>query len=209
MGLDSINIDIDLFDELGLSSIEAMQIPVNLSALGMYYSVEDIYTNRTIRNIVANHKNRKAYWYNDPEGNTEKPVIVVVSGYSSFNFLYTKWAEELKDEFSIFVLESYLTFIGFKVYGAVGDLYPCSRVKRIWIVQGIYGPVIFPYVLGMAMIHDSIYEELKEFAVDVLEVPRVWRGDVIPLYGPCLSVCRGHKEWPRISKGVCEGECAV
>ena len=116
MGLDSINIDIDLFDELGLSSIEAMQIPVNLSALGMYYSVEDIYTNRTIRNIVANHKNRKAYWYNDPEGNTEKPVIVVVSGYSSFNFLYTKWAEELKDEFSIFVLESYLTFIGFKVY---------------------------------------------------------------------------------------------
>jgi len=115
MDMDEINIDLDLFDEVGLTSLYAMKVPVCLSVQGLILTVDDMYRYRTIRAIADNHRAQKSFWYNDPQGDTTKPVIVVISGYSSFDFLYRDWAERLKDKFSIFVLDSYFTFLQFRI----------------------------------------------------------------------------------------------
>lgn len=104
-GLDDIDIDSDLFDDLGMTSIQIMQIPMELEIFGLYVSVKDIYQQRTLRKIIHNCSKKLDYWYNEPLPG--KPVLVVVSGYTSFSFLYGKVAEAIADLYSIYVLESY------------------------------------------------------------------------------------------------------
>lgn len=105
VGQETVDIDSDLFDNLGITSLQVMQIPIKLEIVGLYISVDDIYRNRTIRRIIQNHSIRLSYWFNEPIPN--KPVLVVVSGYASFLFLYSKMAKGLADLYSIYVLESY------------------------------------------------------------------------------------------------------
>ena len=48
---------------------------------------------------------RMSYWFNEPLPG--KPVLVIVSGYTSFAFLYFTFAKVLSDKYSIYVFESY------------------------------------------------------------------------------------------------------
>ena len=105
IGQDFVDIDSDFFDDLGMTSIQIMQIPISLEILGIYVSVNDIYENRTIRKIIKNHSMKRNYWFNQPVKG--KPVLIIVSGYTSFSFLYTKLAQALSDLYAIYVLESY------------------------------------------------------------------------------------------------------
>lgn len=105
MGQDVVDVDCDLFDDLGMTSIQIMQIPLSLEMFGIYISVNDIYVNRTIRRILKNHQVELNHWFNEPK--VDKPVLVVVSGYTSFSFLYSDFAKRLADLYSIFVFESY------------------------------------------------------------------------------------------------------
>lgn len=104
-GREDIDIDSDLLDDIGMTSIQIMQIPVELELFGLYVSVEDIYRQRTLRKIIQNRSKNLSYWYNAPLPG--KPVLVVVSGYTSFSFLYTEVTEAITDLYSIYVLESY------------------------------------------------------------------------------------------------------
>jgi len=105
MGLDDVNIDTDLIDELGLTSLQIMQATMSLDFTGFYVSAKDFVTNRTIREIAANHKSQPCYWYNKPD--KSRPTMIIVSGYTSFVFLYPKWVKTIEDKYSIFVIESY------------------------------------------------------------------------------------------------------
>lgn len=105
LDVDSVDVNSDLFEDLGMTSIQIMQIPMNLEIFGIHISVGDIYTNRTIREILKNHQTELNHWYNEPT--MDKPVLVVVSGYTSFSFLYSDFAKGLSDLYSIFVFESY------------------------------------------------------------------------------------------------------
>lgn len=102
---ETVDIDSDLFDDLGMTSIQVMQVPIELEISGIYISVDDIYRNRTVRRILQNHAIRLSYWFNEPVA--AKPVLVIVSGYTSFAFLYAEMAQALSDRYSIYVLESY------------------------------------------------------------------------------------------------------
>ncbi|MBQ0025524.1 MAG: non-ribosomal peptide synthetase [Bacteroidales bacterium] len=113
IGSESVNIDTDLVSELGLSSLQIMQTIADLNPIGMHLRPEDIYTYRTIRSIVKNHIYRVCFWFNDPEEHPEKPVLVIISGYTSFAFLYSTMATQLADRFNIFVIESYHTLLYF------------------------------------------------------------------------------------------------
>lgn len=108
-GHKDIDIDSDLFDDIGMTSIQIMQIPVELELFGLYVSVNDIYQQRTLRKIIHNRSRKLSYWYNDPLPG--KPVLIIVSGYTSFSFLYTKIAESIADLYSIYVLESYHEYL--------------------------------------------------------------------------------------------------
>ena len=102
---DVVDVDCDLFNDLGMTSIQIMQVPMNLEMFGIQISVSDIYANRTIRKILKNHQPQLSHWFNEPTA--DKPVLVVVSGYTSFSFLYSDFAKGLSDLYSIFVFESY------------------------------------------------------------------------------------------------------
>lgn len=106
MEFDNISIHEDLFEVYGLSSIQTMQVSVDLNRMGMQVSVLEMYKYRTVHEIIKNRDARLNYWYNDDD-NTEKPVIIVISGYTSFGNMYTQLADRLTDQFSIYVVDYY------------------------------------------------------------------------------------------------------
>lgn len=111
IGLPSINIDADLIEEVGVSSLQLLRIHHDIQIACIDVSVADFYKHRTIRKIAASHKKAINFWYNDDD-NTTKPVIVALGGYTYFSYLFYKFAEILSDTFSIYVLESYHAIIG-------------------------------------------------------------------------------------------------
>ena len=106
MGFDNISIHEDLFDVYGLSSIQTMQVSVDLNRMGMQVSALEMYQHRTIHEIMKHRDARLNYWYNDGD-DTTKPVIIVICGYTSFGNMYTQLAERLADKFSIYVVDYY------------------------------------------------------------------------------------------------------
>lgn len=105
LGIETISVNDDLVDDLGMTSMQIMQLPMEVEIFGLYISVDDIYRYRTIRKIVQNHSMRMSYWFNEPLPG--KPVLVIVSGYTSFAFLYSSFAKTLSEKYSIYVFESY------------------------------------------------------------------------------------------------------
>lgn len=104
-GWDDLSIDTPLVDEMGISSLQIMSIITELEFIGFQMSPNDFYLYQTIRDIAENHTTRIGFWFNQPD--KKKPTLLVISGYTSFVFLYPKWAEQIKDLYSIFVIESY------------------------------------------------------------------------------------------------------
>lgn len=126
IGFDDISIDADLYDVYGLTSIQTMQISMELNPMGMQISALEMYKHRTIREIARNRDTRLCYWYNDDD-NTTKPVIVVVCGYTSFGFMYTQWADRLTGQYSLFVIEYYHAIIGNRRIGDIEELMSSYR----------------------------------------------------------------------------------
>lgn len=111
LGLEEVDIDADLISELGMTSLQAMRIPSDILVSGFYVTVDEIYRFRTIRKIAGNKTHELSYWYKQPDENSDKPVLIVISGYTSFSFFYKAWAEPIKDLYDIYVVESYHTLL--------------------------------------------------------------------------------------------------
>ena len=104
--LPNIPADVDLIGQLSMTSLQIMEAVSTLEFTGLHISVKDFYDKRTVRELAKVHDaSEQCYWYLPPQKG--KPVVVVVSGYTSFIFLYTKWAELISDRYNIFVIESY------------------------------------------------------------------------------------------------------
>ena len=133
MELDNISIHEDLFDVYGLSSIQTMQVSVDLNRMGMQVSVLEMYQHRTIHEIIQHRDARLNYWYNDGD-DTQKPVIIVISGYTSFGNMYTQWADRLTDKFSIYVVDYYHAILNNR------------RLKDLEELMAIYREMVAPVV---------------------------------------------------------------
>lgn len=133
LDLPNISVHADLFDVYGMTSLQCMQISMELNVMGMQVPSVDIYKHRTIREITKHRDARLCYWYNDDD-NTTKPVIITVSGYTSFGYMYTQWANRLTDQYSIFVIEYYHAILGNK------------KVKDIEELMVIYRQMVEPVV---------------------------------------------------------------
>lgn len=105
MGIDDVNIDIDLIDELGFSSLQIMQAVQSLAFTGFYTSAKDFYDHHTIRDIAKHHQRTHHYWLHEPD--KSKPTLLIVSGYTGFNFLYAEWASRISKKYNIYIIESY------------------------------------------------------------------------------------------------------
>jgi amino acid adenylation domain-containing protein len=104
-GIEDVNIDIDLLDELGLTSIQMMQITAHLNYAGITISPADIMQLRTIRKLSKHSTSIQYYWYEKPV--KEKPTMVLVCGYTNLVYLYKTFVEGIKEHYNIFVIDSY------------------------------------------------------------------------------------------------------
>jgi amino acid adenylation domain-containing protein len=111
IGLPSINVNADLMDDVGITSLHIMQLIVLMGMSGIHLTANDFYTRRTIRGIMSAEKHPNAFWFGHGEVETEKPVIIVISGYTSFDFLFGEWAQNISHKFAIFAIESYHTVL--------------------------------------------------------------------------------------------------
>ena len=147
LGLKAVNVECDLIDDLGLSSIQTMTMIADLNTVGVYINTQDVTRYRSIRQILKNSNSPDHYWFNDDD-DTQKPVIVCIAGFTGFSYMYTQIMEQLKDDFSIYVLESYHLIIGndrMATADELADLYmerlkPIADKHEIAFITGIcYG----------------------------------------------------------------------
>ena len=104
-GINDINIDIDLLDDLGLTSLQMMQVTAHLNYAGITISPADIMRLRTIRNLSKHSTSIQYYWYEEPA--KEKPTMVLVCGYTNQVYLYKTFVDGIKERYNIFVIDSY------------------------------------------------------------------------------------------------------
>lgn len=132
LGLKEVNVEADLLEDFGLTSLQLMSIAADLTTVGFYVQAQDMARFRTIRNILQNTNSPDHYWYNDDDSTT-KPVIICLSGFVGFNYMYTQMMSRLTDRFSIYVVEAYQPIIGpdkYATYDELMDLY-IQRVKHV------------------------------------------------------------------------------
>ena len=111
LGLPSVNVEADLMNDVGITSLHIMQLTVQMGVSGIHLTPNDFYTLRTIRRIMAAEKHPNYFWYGDGGKDPEKPVIIAISGLTSFSFIFGEWAERISHKFDIFVIESYHTIM--------------------------------------------------------------------------------------------------
>lgn len=109
IGLPSINVNADLINDVGITSLHIMQLIVQMGISGFNLTPNDFYTWRSIRKIMAADKHPNAFWYKPSMKDSDKPVIIVISGYTSFSFLFDDWARKVSQKYDIFAIESYHT----------------------------------------------------------------------------------------------------
>lgn len=104
-GLNDINIDVDLLNELGLTSIQMMQVTAHLNYAGITISPADILRLHTIRKLSKYSTSIQYYWYEEPVKG--RKTIVLICGYTNLVYFYKTFIDEIKDLYNIFVIESY------------------------------------------------------------------------------------------------------
>ena len=109
IGLPSVNVNADLINDVGITSLHIMQLIVQMGISGFHLNPNDFYTWRTIRKIMSADKHPNAFWFDLSSADSGKPVIIVISGYTSFSFLFDEWARRISHKFDIFAIESYHT----------------------------------------------------------------------------------------------------
>lgn len=137
IGADDVNIDADLIDEIGLTSLQIMQIPQNLESCGFSISVEDIYNHRTIRKCIDNHLFRISFWYNNPEEHPERPVMIYISGHPHFGYC-EEMVSSFADKYNIFVIESFHTILSFSTENSTTQV-------LLYLYKMIVEPIVEKY----------------------------------------------------------------
>lgn len=117
--LPKVGVCTDLLD-MGLSSLQIMELVQNARQEKLAVSVTDIYKGRTIRNILTYKGNSLFYWGNEPDG--EKPVVILVCGYPYFKPFYDPFVECFKQDYSFFVFESFREYFRDKEVVSSHDL---------------------------------------------------------------------------------------
>ena len=113
IGVKSVNLDLDLIDEVGLTSLQVMQVPADLDSSGFTCTVDDIYRYRTIRQICEKHLYRISFWYNNPEEHPDRPVIIFVCGYPHFAY-NEALCQQFTDTYNVFVIEGFHNILCFE-----------------------------------------------------------------------------------------------
>lgn len=105
LGMKQVSVTTDLFD-LGLTSLQAMELVFDARKQGLFISTADLYRERHIRNILARRKGNYFYWKGH-SGSTSKSIMILI-GYPSFTPHYDAFVRLFGEEYDIFVFESFI-----------------------------------------------------------------------------------------------------
>ena len=95
----------DLFNDLGMTSIQVLQTAQRFNNAGMVISPSDIFLHRTIRMLAQLGPSHSSGWY---EGyDAAKPVVVLVCGYTAAHPFYSDYLKMLRHDFSVWVFDSF------------------------------------------------------------------------------------------------------
>lgn len=143
--IEQVGVTTDLFD-LGLTSLQAMELVFEARKQGIFISATDLYKERCIRNILARRKGDYFYWQGHSE-KTSKPTMVLI-GYPSFTPCYDAFVRLFGAEYDIFVFESFIDTLQGEPYCNANEL--MKHYCRI-VMQKLDGKdisVIAGYCLG-------------------------------------------------------------
>ena len=165
LGLPSVNVNADLLYDVGITSLHIMQLTVQMGMSGFHLTVNDFYTLRTIRKIMAVEKHPNAFWYGNGANEPEKPVIIVVSGFTSFDFVFDEWASKISHKFAIFAIESYHTVTEDKLTDMNGliDIYEryvkdVVKTRKVAIITGFCAGGEQALVLATRLYNNSAHK---------------------------------------------------
>lgn len=171
LGMDQVGIHTDLFD-LGINSIQVMNLVYEAEEKGINISVAEVYKNRTIHQILSQRMGDPlAFWYHTPQG--QKPMLLVVSGYPPFYALYRHFAKLLSAHFDILVFESYNDLFFHKpcsfdrmMQHYMDDLRPLLRKQPLAAVTGLCFGGELALQLANRMAEEGFTPLPKAFVID-------------------------------------------
>lgn len=131
LGIPEIDITDNLFD-LGLTSIQAILMVTNAQNMGIDISISNLYKEKTIQKVLYNKKSRLCFWANPYQ--EEKPLLLLICGFSNYDPVYHYITDELKSRFSILVIESYMQFFW--------NRQQCNIQSFIPILSKILSPIL-------------------------------------------------------------------
>lgn len=171
LGMNQVGIHTDLFD-LGLNSIQVMNLVYEAEEKGINISVAEVYKKRTIHQILSQRMGDPlAFWYHTPQG--QKPILLVVSGPPPFYALYRHFAELLSEHFDILVFESYNDLFFHKpcsfdrmMQYYMADLRPLLRKQPLAAVTGLCFGGELALQLANRMAEEGFTPLPKAFVID-------------------------------------------
>lgn len=105
--IDRVSVTDDLFEDVGLSSLQAAQMAFMASSRGIAISVSMLYEKHTIRDICTTDGRVLCYWL-DGNCDPSKPVMVIVCGYLYLHPRYDDLVAKFRDKYFIYVIDSFL-----------------------------------------------------------------------------------------------------
>ncbi len=101
----TVSPDDDLFDDLGMTSIQVLQAAQALKREGLLLSPSDIFLHRSVRALADLGQSHEAGWFQGYDAG--KPVVVVVCGYTPAHPFYSDFLIFLRRHFSVWVFDSF------------------------------------------------------------------------------------------------------
>ena len=106
-GIEHISMTDDLFEEIGLSSLQAIKLAFIAKSKGLDVNVTTLYEQRNIRAIFQHAEKRCSSYWADGEYNPDKPVAILVCGYVYVHPLYDNFVNYFQKYFSIYIFDAF------------------------------------------------------------------------------------------------------
>ena len=106
-GVEHISVTDDLFDEIGLSSLQAIKLAFVAKSKGVDVNVTTLYEERTIRGVFQHSAKRNAHYWAEGKYDPSKPVAILICGYVYVHPLYDNLISYFKRYYSIYIMDAF------------------------------------------------------------------------------------------------------
>lgn len=117
---ESIDVNANLMEDIGMNSLQILEYVSQMQARGHQLQASDVYRSKTIRNLADFMESNKepltqeqidgrVIYFATPD-NPHKPLLIMCAGSAYFETFHAKLYDELKDKYTILVIETVCEF---------------------------------------------------------------------------------------------------